>query len=192
MSGSFTLFPADAPPVSIAAHTGRISVVGSAEPWVLSSIWRAAVSHAALQRGYQDRSHASETVSGAHLRVMIEGLSWLLPINPFEPFVSDDSIGAFLGIESLILEIAVQIGGWRCPSCEGMVFRDSIPRMADILSTAGEGTVVCVVPRGKESPPLRQLAEFRHGISLPISLTRARTSAAAWRTLEPIKAGPLP
>ena len=134
--------------------------MGSTDPWVLSSIWRAAVSHAALQRGYQDRSHASETVSGAHLRVMTEGLSWLLPINPFEPFVSADSIGSFLGIESLILEIAVQTGGWRCPSCEEMVFRDSIARMEEILSMAGEGTVVCVVPRGKESPPLRQLAEF--------------------------------
>lgn len=160
MSGLLTLFPPDAPPVSLTAHLGRITVIESGDPWVLASIWRAAVSHAALQRGDGERSHLGEAASGAELRVIVEGFSWLLPIDLFEGFVSNGSVGSFLGIEPLLLELAVRIGGWQCPTCSALVYRDSIARLADNLSAVEEGNVVCVVPRSDDSPPFRQLAEF--------------------------------
>lgn len=162
MSGLFTLFPPDAPPVSLEAPLGGIAVFESADPWALAGIWRAAVSHAALQRGDGDGdgSRRGETASAAELRVVAEGLSWLLPINPFEGVLSSESVGAFLGIEPLLLELAVRIGGWQCTGCGAMIFRDSLARIGDRLAAAEGGNVVCVVPRGDDSPPLRQLADF--------------------------------
>lgn len=160
MSGQFTLCPPDAAPILLAVHPERITVIESADPWVLASIWRAALSCAALQRGDEERSSQVAPASGAELPVAVEGLSWLLPIDPCEGVVSSGSIGAFLGIESLLLELAVRIGGWRCPACGEMVFRDSIGRVAELLAAAVEGNAVCVVPRGEDSPPLRQFADF--------------------------------
>lgn len=132
-----------------------VRVVESANPWVISSIWRAA--YYSLVRRDEGLSDGQFSVCAARIGVDI---NFGQPVVLVDPLCRPGTVGDFFGITPLFLSLYGVLGGWSCPECGEGVSRDSVSRISMRLSQFGHGIAICAVPRPSDAPPLEEFATF--------------------------------
>lgn len=155
MQTNITLHSTDRQVTTVSLPSGGVRVAESANPWLISSIWRAA--YDSLGRRDEGLNDGPFPVCGAQMGVDI---TFGQPVVLVDPLCRRGTVGDFFGITPLLLSLYGALGGWACPECGESVSRDSLSRISMRLSQCGHGNAICAVPRPSDAPPLPEFATF--------------------------------